>query len=65
MILLSEENKNLISGYAVLPFNLSSEGEKLYLSNADGIVDFVFLPEMPVDMAYGRPSGSNAFAILE
>ena len=65
VILIAEDNTNLISGYEVLPFNLSAEGETLYLCNKDGIVDFVFLPAMSVDMAYGRPDGSNTFAVLD
>lgn len=65
VILLAEDDRNLASGYGVLPFNLSSEGEKLYLCSKDGIVDFVFLPAMPVDMAYGRADGSNVFAVLD
>lgn len=65
VILLSEENKNLASGYSVLPFNLSAEGEKLYLCNGGSIVDYVFLPAMSVDMAYGRPDGSITYAVLD
>ena len=65
VLLLSEENINLNPNYKVLPFNLSAEGEKLYLSTKDGVVDFAFLPAMAVDMSYGRPNGSNTFAILD
>ncbi len=65
VLLLSEEDHNLASGYHVLPFNLSSSGERLYLSTAEGIVDFVFLPAMSQDMSYGRPGGSATFQVLD
>ena len=64
VIFLSKENKNLLKGYPVLPFALSSAGEDLYLSGADGIVDFVQIPAMQVDTTYGRPNGSITFTLL-
>jgi len=37
------------------PFGISSAGEKLYVSNADGyITDAVEVPEIPVDRSWGR-----------
>ncbi|MBO4355614.1 MAG: CotH kinase family protein [Clostridia bacterium] len=37
------------------PFSVSSEGEKLYLSDKDGdIVDILVVPHLPVDISYGR-----------
>lgn len=65
VILLSDKDKNLASGYSVLPFNLSAEGEELYLCKGGNVVDFVFLPEMAVDMAYGRPYGEITYAVLD
>lgn len=65
VILLSDDPTNLASGYHILPFNLSSKGERLYLSTGDTVVDFVFLPPMDADMAYGRPDGDICFAVLE
>ena len=65
VLLLSDNPKNLISGYEVLPFNLSGEGEELFLSRGGNIVDYVFLPEMSADMSYGRPSGSISFGVLD
>lgn len=65
VILLAEKDKNLASGYSVLPFNLSAEGEELYLCKGGSVVDFVFLPEMAVDMAYGRPDGEITYAVLD
>ena len=65
VIFLSETGKNLLSGYSVLPFNLSASGEELYLSDRNGIVDCVHLPALQVDTTYGRPDGSMEFFLLE
>lgn len=65
VIFLSETGKNLLSGYSVLPFNLSSAGENLYLSNKNGIVDCVDLPALQQDTSYGRPDGSITYSLLE
>lgn len=64
VLLLSESAENLPSGYEVLGFNLSAEGETLYLSTKEAVVDFVFLPAMAVDMSYGRADGGSSFAVL-
>ena len=64
VIFLSKDNRNLLKGYPVLPFALSSAGEDLYLSNADGIVDYVQVPALQVDTTYGRPNSSIEFALL-
>lgn len=65
VIFLSESGKNLLSGYSVLPMNLSAAGEELYLSDQQGIVDMVKLPPLQVDASYGRPNGEILFAQLE
>lgn len=65
VLLLSDDPTNLASGYSILPFNLSSKGERLYLCNDSAIVDYVFLPPMSADMAYGRPTGSVEYSVLE
>lgn len=65
VILLSDDPTNLASGYHVLPFNLSSKGERIYLSRDGQVVDYVFLPPMEQDMSYGRPDGEISFTILE
>lgn len=65
VILLSDKDKNLASGYNVLPFNLSAEGEQIYLCKNGYVMDYVFLPEMAVDMSYGRPNGEITYAVLE
>lgn len=65
VILLAEKDKNLASGYSVLPFNLSAEGEQIYLCKSGSVVDYVFLPEMAVDMSYGRPDGEITYDVLD
>jgi hypothetical protein len=65
VILLSDDDTNLASGYEILPFNLSAEGERLYLSRNGEVVDFVFLPAMAADMSYGRPDGQITFTVLD
>lgn len=65
VLLLSDDQTNLASGYSVLPFNLSAEGERLYLCSDGRVVDYVFLPEMSADMSYGRSNGSIMFSILD
>ena len=65
VILLSDDPTNLKDGYPILPFNLSAEGERLYLSKDGNVVDFVFLPAMQADMSYGRPDGEITFTVLE
>ena len=63
-ILLSETETDLPSGYLRLAFSVSSSGESLYLSK-DGIVaDFVFLPELNANTAYGRAPGSYRYGTL-
>lgn len=63
VILLSEKSISL-SGYDRLPTNLSSDGENVYLSRNGQVVDYVNLPKMPTDMAYGRENGTGPFACL-
>lgn len=64
VILLSQDDKNLAKGYPVLPFGLSSDGDCLYLSHGAEVNDYVFLPALSVDTAYGRPAGSLTFTLL-
>ena len=61
---LKQDALNLMKQYHVLPFTLSSEGEQLYLSKGGSIVDYVLLPELSPDEAYGRPAGSLDDALL-
>lgn len=64
VILLSEDGMNLPSGYPVLPLNLSSRGETLYLTGNSSVVDYVTVPPLPTDVAYGRPAGEVSFSTL-
>ena len=59
VIILSQDSISL-SAYDRLETNLSSAGELVYISRGDRVIDYVNLPEMPTDMAYGRTNGSFA-----
>ncbi len=63
-ILLSETGKRIKQGYSWLPFNLSSTGDRLYLTKGDTVVDFVIIPELSSNEAWGRPSGKAVFDLL-
>lgn len=65
VIFLSDKDTRLRSGYKVLPFSLSSEGETLYLSKNNQICDYVLLPELSPNDSYGRGSGDAFFSVLE
>lgn len=65
VLFLTEDTVNLRKGYSVLPFTLSAEGESLYLSKDGQIIDYVAVPELSADTAYGRPGKEAAFAVLE
>ncbi len=68
VVFLSKTTENLLSGYPVLPFALSSEGDRLYLSHESGgtltVADSVVLPGLPADVSYGRPQGEDGFSAL-
>ena len=64
ILLLSDDPENLIRGYPIIPFNLSSDGESIYLSNKTEIIDYVFLPSLPTDVSYGRGEDVAAFNTL-
>lgn len=64
VILLSETGKNLRSGYSHLPFNLSSSGDRLYLTKDNAIVDYTVIPELSGNEAWGRPAGKPVFDLL-
>lgn len=64
VILLNNDTTNLIKGYDVIPENLSSEGETLYLSKNGRIVDYAFVPELTKDMSYGREKESDMLTLL-
>lgn len=64
VIFLKENPSNLRSGYAVLPFSLSSEGEQLYLTKSDTVVDYVLVPALSTDVSYGRAADHTEFSLL-
>ncbi len=68
VVFLSRTTENLLSGYPVLPFGLSSEGDRLYLTHEDGgtlvVADSVVTPGLPSDVSYGRPQGQEGFSAL-
>lgn len=64
VLLLSKKNKNLLSGYDVLPLSLSDEGEWLYLSAGNQVADWVSIPALSRNAAYGRESGQSVFCLL-
>ena len=64
VLLVKDDPTNLNRNYEVLPFNLSSAGEQLYLSHGGYVTDYVFLPELAADEAYGRSGDSMEFSLL-
>ena len=60
----SESGKNLPGGYPVMPFNLSSSGETIYLTDGERILDAMILPALDPDTSYGRPRGKDGFGYL-
>lgn len=64
VLLIKSDPTNLSRNYEVLPFNLSSEGERLYLSRNGLVQDYVFLPPLSTDEAYGRGAGEREFSLL-
>ena len=54
VVLLSEDTRNLISGYPILPFSLAAAGDQLYLCSTDAVVDYLNIPRLEQDTAYGR-----------
>ncbi len=65
VIILTADPDKARSGYAVVPMELSSMGEGVYLSKDGLVADFVLIPELETDAAYGRAQGSSAFSQLE
>lgn len=65
VIFLTEDTANLLRGYPVLPFAVSAEGESLYLSRDGQVVDYVMLPQLGSDTAYGRTGEEASFTVLE
>lgn len=60
VIFMSEDGLNLDKSYSRVPMNLSSTGERLYISK-DGIIqDYVMIPALSTDASYGRAEGGFA-----
>ncbi len=65
IIILSSDGVNVPDGYHWVEFSLSSSGEVLTLSKGDEIVDYAVVPSLAKNTSYGRPNGSDVFAVLE
>lgn len=64
VMILTQDSAKARSGYDVIPMELSSRGESVYLYRDGTVEDFVMIPELGVDEAYGRGSGSMFFSQL-
>ena len=64
IVLLSQDTRNLISGYPILPFSLAATGEQLYLCSVDSVVDYLNVPSLEQDTSFGR-SSDGQIAVLE
>lgn len=60
----ARDGKNLPGGYPVMPFNLSSDGELIYLTDGERILDHMILPALEPDKSYGRPRGKDGWGHL-
>ena len=57
IVLLSEDTRNLISGYPILPFSLAAAGEQLYLSAGKEVIDYLHIPALSQNTSFGRADG--------
>lgn len=64
VIFLSKDTENLRKGFPVVPFGLSSSGDRLFLMREGLVMDSVLIPALRTNVSYGRPSGQAAFAVL-
>ena len=68
VVFLSKDPTNLLSGYPILPFGLSSNGDRLYLTHEESgkltVIDGTTIPSLPANVSYGRPAGENGFTAL-
>ena len=65
VIILTSDPAKARAGYDVISMELSSRGEWLYLFRGEQVEDFVLIPELETDDAYGRSAGSSFFSQLE
>ena len=61
IVLCTDEDGAVNSGYIKAPFALSSERERVYLSRDGGLADYVFLRDIPFGCSYGRITGENGW----
>ena len=54
MLFLSQDSTHLNKNYTVLPFALSTQGDRLYLCKAETVVDYAHIPELGWNAPYGR-----------
>lgn len=62
---LSDKSDRYVANRQYLPLNLSSQGENLYLRKDGFVIDYVNIPSLPSDRAYGRPADGFGFVILQ
>lgn len=60
-LLCCDEENQFVNGYNWLKMALNSSSEELYLSCAEGIVDYVSLRDIPYACSYGRVPGENGW----
>ncbi len=65
IVLCTDESGAVNSGYIIAPFSLASDRERVYLSTDDGLVDYVFLHDIPFGCSYGRISGKNGWFFFD
>lgn len=57
VIFMSESGLNLDKTYGRVPMNLSSSGERLYITKGGQIVEHMILPALASDVSYGLADG--------
>ncbi len=63
-IWILSDQQDISLPYPQIPMGLSSQGDFLYLSKDGQIIDWVHIPSLPGDMAYGRAGGEAGFSYL-
>lgn len=62
VVICSSKDGNADKGYLRAGFDLSSDNERLYLSDSAGaITDYVYLHDIPAGGSYGRMAGQNGW----
>ncbi len=65
IVLCTDEPGTANKGYIKAPFALSSDRERVYLSSAGKLMDYVFLRDIPNGCSYGREDGRNGWFFFE